>query len=202
MDATQRDDLDGLRAAAGTGDPAAMRALGHRLCVLSGAVYLDTPDDEPEAERWLRRSLAAAPADPVTATLLAGLLLRQQRTALELSPLYDGLGAPGTGRAAWLRALWRRRAEALDWFRRALAADPVHAAAANGLALALLDPPHTEDFVYYPAGDEPEPEGLDDEDPAALAEAEAHLQRVLTAGPGDAVTTAVLARVTAARSDR
>ena len=195
MDATERDDLDDLRAAAEAGEPAAMRKLGRRLCVLSEAVHLAAPDDQPEAERWLRRALTGQPVDPATATLLAGLLLRQQRTALELSPLHDGLGAPGTGRAAWLRALWSRRVEALDWFRRALAADPVHAAAANGLALALLDPPSTGDFVYYPAGDDPEPEGLDDEDPAALAEAEAHLRRVLAADPDDAITGIMLARL-------
>jgi hypothetical protein len=89
----------------------------------------------------------------------------------------------------------RHRAEAIDWYRLVLAADPTHAAAANGLALALLDPPWTDDFVYYPDGDDEEPEGLDDEDPTALAEAAEHLRRVLARNPDDAATAAVLARV-------
>ncbi|WP_238006792.1 hypothetical protein KZZ52_24395 [Dactylosporangium sp. AC04546] len=186
-------DLDVLRQAADAGDPEAARELGHRLCVLEEAIRLERPDTVPEAEHWLRRSLAARPDDPVTATLLAGLLVRQHRTALELSSLYDGFGAPGTGRVAWLRSLWGRRAEAFQWYRRALDADPAHAAAANGLALMVLHPESTDDFVYYTGEASHEYEYEDD--PDWPAEAARRLRALLAVRPADTMAAASLARL-------
>ncbi|MEV0563779.1 hypothetical protein [Dactylosporangium sp. NPDC050588] len=182
-------DLEGLRQAAEAGDAGAARELGHRLCVLEGASSLETPDDVPEAEGWLRRALAAEPADPVTATLLAGLLLRQFRTVLEFSPLYDGTG----DRQAWLRSLWGRRAEAFELYGRALDADPAHAAAANGMALLVLDESTTDDFVCYTGEDEPE--DLDAQDPAWRAEAARRLRALLALRPRDTMAAAHLAAV-------
>ena len=186
--------LEGLRQAALAGDTGAARELGHRLCVLEEALAVATPDDVPEAEHWLRRTLDAEPADPVTATLLAGLLLRQHRSVLELSPLYDGFGAPGTGRTAWLEALWRRRAEAYELYLRALDTDPAHAAAANGLAFMVMDPPSVDDFVYYTRDDD-EPEDLDAQDPAWRAEAERRLRVLLAGRPQDTMAAANLAEL-------
>ena len=186
-------DLDGLRQAAEAGDAGAMRELGHRLCVLEGASSLETPDDVPEAERWLRRALEADPADPVTATLLGGLLLRQFRTVLEFSPLYDG----GDARPAWLRSLWGRRAEAFELFGRALDADPAHAAAANAMALLVLDDSTTDDFVCY-TGDDSGGDDLDDldaQDPAWRAEAERRLRALLALRSRDTMAAANLAAI-------
>ncbi|MFI5912010.1 hypothetical protein [Dactylosporangium sp. NPDC051541] len=112
-----------------------------------------------------------------------------------MSPLYEGYGAPGTDRATWLRALGQRREEAFHWYRHALAIDPASAAAACGLALAALDEGWTDDFVYFERGDGAEPEGLDDDDPAARAEAAGHLRRVLAADPGNDVAAHLLARL-------
>ncbi|MET7422625.1 hypothetical protein [Dactylosporangium sp. NPDC005555] len=184
-------DLDELRQAAQDGDIAAARELGRRLCVLEGAQSLGTPDDVPEAERWLRRALDAEPADPVTATLLAGLLLRQFRTMLEVSPLYDGFGAPGTARTDWLRSLWRRRTEAFELYGRALDVDPAHAAAANGMALLVLDPSTSDDFVYYTG--EAEPDDFDGLDPTWRPEAERRLRALLAIRPQDTMAAANLA---------
>jgi thioredoxin-like negative regulator of GroEL len=178
-------------------DPEVLRTRAHRLCVVSG-VDLARPDDVPEAERLLRQVLADRPADSDTATLLAGLLLRQHRTKLETSVFHQWNGEPGDRRSVWLRALWARRAEALDLYRRVLDADPANAAAANGMAFALLDTPSTDDLSWFPCGvDDDEGEDLDEDDPALVAEVEERLRRVLAARPDDEVTAATLAEIAA-----
>jgi hypothetical protein len=189
-----------LRHAAGAGDPGAVRTLAHRLCAVSG-IDLQRPDDEPEAEHLLRRALAHRPDDAESATLLAGLLLRQHRTKLELSVFHTWNGDTADRRSAWLRALWARRAEALDLYRRVLDADPANAAAANAMAFAVLDTPSTDDLSWFPSGaDDDEAEDLDDEDPALVADVEERLRRVLAARPDDRVTAATLAELVAAVS--
>lgn len=175
----------------------------HRDCARGVGVLLEHPEDVPEVERGLRRIVAADPADTVTATLLAGLLNRQHMSALSMSPLYTGRGpGTGTGRSAWLRALWRRRSEAYELYRAVLDVDPAHAAAANGLAAMVLDPAYTENFVYYD-DDAPDDdaEDLGEPDPAWRAETAARLRRVLDGHPDDTVTAANLARLLALPDD-
>jgi len=176
-------DEQALRASASDGDTEAARDLGWLLS-LDGQAWMATQTEgEPlEAELWLRRAAESRPDDSTAAVLLANLNARLCELVRHSTE--------------WPEASYDRerfRAQAGDWYDRALAIDPACAPAASGLVAVLA-----EDWLWhlereYYASEEDRLRAGDAAGAEVLAVLAETAERAVALTPDDPVAMAALA---------